>query len=154
MRAWASILVLFIIAFAACSNTETPEQIFADTEKKAAEGDVLASYDLGIMYEKGIDVPQDKLKAAEWYRKAAEKGLVPAQFRLGSLYYHGQGVPKDLKQAAEWYTKAAEKGYTPAQTALGNMYLTGEGVSKDSAKAAYWHKKSFKLKKNEDLTRE
>jgi uncharacterized protein len=154
MKAWASILVLFIIAFAACADHETPEYKFVEMEKKAIAGDAVAFFNLGIMYEKGIDVPQDKLKAAEWYRKAAEKGLIPAQFRLGSLYYHGQGVPKDLKQAAEWYTKAAEKGYTPAQTALGNMYLTGEGVSKDSAKAAYWHKKSFKLKKNADLTRE
>ena len=154
MKAWVSILILFIMAFAACSSNETPEYKFVEMEKKAIAGDAVAFFNLGIMYEKGIDVPQDKLKAAEWYRKAAEKGLVQAQFRLGSLYYHGQGVPKDLKQAAEWYTKAAEQGYPPAQAALGNMYLAGEGVPKDIAKAAHWHKKSIKKKKVADLTGE
>ena len=37
MKAWVSILILFIIVFAACSSHETPEQIFTNTEKKAAE---------------------------------------------------------------------------------------------------------------------
>jgi hypothetical protein len=53
MKAWVAILVLFIIAFAACTNTETREQRFAETEKTAARGDVAALYCLGLMYEQG-----------------------------------------------------------------------------------------------------
>lgn len=155
MKAWASVLVIFILAlgFAACTAPETPEQKFADMKKKAAGGDMRACYILGLMHEQGYGVAQDKCQAALCYRKAAEKGQVEAQYRLGSLYYHAQGVPKDLQQAAEWYKKAAEQGYTPAQAALGNMYLLGEGVPRDSSKAAYWHKKSLKLKKPIDFTR-
>jgi TPR repeat protein len=148
MKAWASVLVIFILALglAACADRETPEQKFADMEKKAAGGDVRACYILGLMHEQGYGVAPDKCQAALCYQKAAEKGQVQAQYRLGSLYYHGQGVPRDLQQAAEWYKKAAEQGDTPAQAALGNMYLLGEGVPKDSSRAAYWHKKSLKPK--------
>ena len=156
MKAWASILVFFLLALGlvACTDTETREQKFANLEKKAAGGDVLAWYSLGLMHEQGYGVAQDKCQAALCYKKAAEKGQVQAQYRLGSLYYHGQGVPRDLQQAAEWYKKAAEQGDTQAQAALGNMYLLGEGVPKDSSKAAYWHKKSLKLKKHVHFTKD
>lgn len=156
MKPWASGLVIFILAlgFAACTKPETPEQKFADMEKKAAGGDVRARYILGLMHEQGYGVAQDKCQAASCYMKAAEKGQVEAQYRLGFLYYHGHGVPRDLKQAAEWYEKAAKQGDPQAQAALGNMYLHGQGVPKDSSKAAYWHKKSIKLQKHSDFTRD
>jgi TPR repeat protein len=154
MKAWGSILVLFVLALgvAACTAPETPEQRFADMEKKAAGGEARAWYTLGLMYEQGYGVAQDKFHAVSCYRKAAEKGQVEAQCRLGSLYYHGQGVPRDLQQAAEWYRQAAEQGNPQAQASLGNMYLSGEGVPKDISKAAFWHKKSFKVKKDRDFT--
>jgi TPR repeat protein len=154
MKAWASILVIFILALgiAACAAPETPEQRFANMEKRAADGDVRAWYTLGLMHEQGYGVAQDKFQAVSCYRKAAENGQVEAKSRLGSLYYHGQGVPRDLEQAVEWYKQAAEQGDPQAQVNLGNMYLSGEGVPKDSSKAAFWHKKSFKLKKDRDFT--
>lgn len=159
MKTWAAVLVIFSLALGlvGCADRKTPEQKFADQEKKAVGGDVLAWYSLGLMYERGVGVAQDKCQAALCYRKAAEKGQVEAQYRLGSLYYHGQGVQgvsRDVEQAAEWYKQAAEQGYTPAQAALGNMYLSGEGVPRDSSKAAYWHKKSLKLNKPIDFTRD
>jgi TPR repeat protein len=156
MKVWASGLVILTLALglAACAGPETPEQKFADMEKKAAGGDVRACYILGLMHEQGYGVAPDKVQAASCYRKAAEKGQVQAQYRLGSLYYHGQGVPKDLPQAAGWYKKAAEQGDTAAQAALGNMYLSGDGVPRDRSKAAYWHKKSLKSQKLSDFTRD
>ncbi len=155
MKAWASVLVIFILALglAACADRETPEQQFATTEKRAAGGDMRACYILGLMHEQGFGVAQDKVQAALCYRKAAENGQVEAQYRLGSLYYHGQGVPRDLQQAVEWYKKAAEQGDAQAQATLGNMYLLGEGVPRDRSKAAYWHKQSLKPTNPSDFTR-
>jgi hypothetical protein len=156
MKTWASAWVIFSLALglAGCADRNTPEQKFANLEKKAAGGDVLAWYSLGLMYERGYGVAQDICQAVLCFRKAAEQGQVEAQYRLGSMYYHGQGVSRDVKQAAEWYKQAAEQGSTPAQAALGNMYLSGEGVDQDSSKAAYWHKKSLKLKQHIDFTRD
>jgi TPR repeat protein len=131
--------IALLFGLAACNDVETREQKFANTEKKAAGGNVQAQYTLGLMYEQGYGVTQDKSRAVLCYRKAAEEGHVQAQYRLGYLYYHGQGVPRaiDLQQATEWYEKAAEQRDVPAQADLGNMHLVGDGVPKDISKAEY-----------------
>jgi uncharacterized protein len=154
MKAWAAILLILIpaLGLAACADTATREQKFADMHRLAEKGDAGAQYNLGLMYEQGYGVTPDIGKAAGWFEKAAANGEAKAQYRLGSQYYHGQGVPRDLEQAAAWYKKAAEQGNTPAQAALGNMYLSGEGVPRDNTKAVYWHKKSLKLKTQSDFT--
>jgi uncharacterized protein len=156
MKTWASVLVIFILALgiAACADTTTREQKFADMQRLAERGDAGAQYNLGLMYEQGYGVTHDLRKAAAWFEKAAEQGEANAQYRLGSLYYHGHGVPRDFTRAAAWYKKAADQGDTSAQAALGNLYWLGEGVPKDSAKAAYWHKKSLKIKKHSILSRD
>jgi uncharacterized protein len=156
MKTWAAVLVIFILALgmAACADTTTREQKFADVLRLAEKGDARAQYTMGLMYEQGYGVTPDQSQARAWFEKAAEMGEANAQYRLGSLYYHGQGRPRDLIEAARWYTRAAEQGDTSAQAALANLYLSGEGVPRDSAKAAYWQKKSLKLKKHSILTRE
>ena len=40
----------------------------------AEQGDALAQYSLGEMYDLGEGVPEDDAEAAKWYRKAAEQG--------------------------------------------------------------------------------
>ncbi len=140
MKVFLSVFLTLALLFglAACTGVETREQRFADTEKRATQGDVAALYDLGLMYEQGYGVAQNKCQAACFYRQAAERGQVDAQYRLGCLYYRGQGVPKDLKVAAEWYARAANQDCSPAQAALGNLCLIGEGVPQDLSKAEYW----------------
>jgi TPR repeat protein len=57
-----------------------------DSMTEAAEqGDADAQYNLGNCYILGMGVAQDKAKAAEWYRKAAEQGHEGAQKRLDVL---------------------------------------------------------------------
>jgi hypothetical protein len=109
MKVSVSVFLAIALLFgpAACTGVETREQRFANTEKKAAGGNVQAQYTLGLMYEQGYGVTQDKSRAVLCYRKAAEEGHVQAQYRLSYLYRHGQGVPRNLQQAALWYEKAA-----------------------------------------------
>ncbi len=129
--------IALLLGPAACTNVETREQRFANTEKKAAGGNVSALYTLGLMYEQGYGVVQDKYQAALCYRKAAEKGQVQAQYRLGYLYYHGQGVSRDLQLAAHWYKKAAEQGDADAQAAFGNMHFLDESVHRLAKEKPY-----------------
>src|SRR5277367_6058522 len=42
--------------------------------KAADQGNADAQFNLGGMYEKGYQLPQDYAEAAEWYRKAADQG--------------------------------------------------------------------------------
>ncbi len=52
---------------------QTPEtETFKELRQLAEGGDLAAQNDLGWMYQNGKGVPQDDVKAIEWYRKAAE----------------------------------------------------------------------------------
>ena len=53
------------------------------SRKAAEQGDSMAQFNLGLMYDNGRGVPQDNTEAAKWYRKAAEQGYANAQFNLG-----------------------------------------------------------------------
>ena len=45
-------------------------------QKEADQGDAVAQYHLGLMYEFGIEgvLPPDGIEAMEWYLKAAQQG--------------------------------------------------------------------------------
>lgn len=42
----------------------------------AEQGDAIAQFNLGVMYETGQGVPQDYKTAVKWYRLAAKQGNV------------------------------------------------------------------------------
>src|SRR6478736_5768405 len=61
--------------------------------RKAAEkGDARAQYNLGLMYDNGLGVPQDYAAALRWYRKSAEQGDAKAQNEVGWEYELGAQV--------------------------------------------------------------
>ena len=86
--------------------------------RKAAEQDSHgAQFNLGEMYENGLGVPQNYVKAAKWYSKGAELGHAKAQFNLGAMYDKGQGVSQNLIYAHMWYNLAATSGHSDARKA-------------------------------------
>ncbi|MDO9372609.1 MAG: tetratricopeptide repeat protein [Gammaproteobacteria bacterium] len=87
----------------------------------AEQGDMLAQFNLGALYEHGRGVKKDLAEAAKWYRKAAEQGNALAQYYLGNLYANGEGVEKNLPEATAWYRKAAAQGVPQAQEALSKL---------------------------------
>ena len=82
----------------------------APLEEAARTGDAEASWKLGLSYLKGIGVPKDEAKAAEWLKKAANLGHRRAQVALSDLYLNGIGVPRDYVRAYTWASIAAERG--------------------------------------------
>jgi hypothetical protein len=95
----------------------------------AEQGDVIAQYALGLMYDNGEGVTQNNATAFKWYKKAAEKGNAQAQFNIGWMYANGSGVNKDYLRAGNWYAKAAEQGNKEAQQILTGLYGTGLGLA-------------------------
>ena len=79
---------------------------------------------------------QDKAKAVELYREAAEAGDVRAMCNLGYCYYQGIGTEMDDAEAFQWFSKAAEEEYPRAMQLLGECYENGYGVEQDEKKAA------------------
>ena len=71
--------------------------------------DAEEQYHLGLLYEKGIGVPQDDEQAFKWYTKAAEQGHPSAQYRLGLMYTRGRGVTRNYDRAFKWFKKAADQ---------------------------------------------
>ncbi len=73
----------------------------------AEQGNAKAQYNLGLMYRKGLGVPQDYAEAVGWWCKAAEQGHANAQYNLGLMYKNGLGVPQDEAQGYMWFNLAA-----------------------------------------------
>ncbi len=85
-----------------------------ESEKKRQPRITCRLANLALMYTAGDGVPKDAkiafdctLKAAEWYRKAAEGGSISAQNEYG-LLAKVEGVPVDHVQAFAWMSVAAD----------------------------------------------
>ena len=88
------------------------------------QGHAGAQYNLGVMYDKGKGMVEDKIKAVKWYRRAAAQGDAKAQYNLGVKYYKGEGVDENVFEAIKWL-KAAKQGDTDARkllTEIGEIY--------------------------------
>jgi hypothetical protein len=84
----------------------------------AEQGNYIAQYKLGQMYENGDGVPQNYKEAVNWYRLSAEQEYQEATMRLGILYLEGKGVAKDTEEAKKLLTLAAEGRIAQAQYIL------------------------------------
>ena len=115
-----------------------PGRAVAACRRLAEKGDVVAEYNLALLYYAGQGLPQNDGEAARWFRKAAEQGDAPAEFELGQLYEDGRGVTPDAVEAAQWYRKSAEQDYVYAQSQLGFMYGNGAGIPRDCVQADLW----------------
>jgi uncharacterized protein len=104
----------------------------------AEQGDALAQYLVGSMYDEGQGVLQDYKTAVKWWTLAAEQGDADAQYNLGVMYDKGRGVPQNDKTAVKWYRLAAEQGFASAQSLLSVKYALGKGVIQDNVYAHMW----------------
>jgi len=76
----------------------------------AINGLDVAQFNLGVMYERGLGVPEDETRALLWYHSAAEQGYPLAQYNLGRLYALGKGIPQSDAEAKRWFQRAADRG--------------------------------------------
>jgi TPR repeat protein len=106
---------------------------------QAEKGNIEAQFALAQAYDRGRDVPIDKVEAVRWYTRAAEQGDAFSQFFLGNNSWNGTGMPKSEQEAVRWWQRAAAQGFAPAQSSLGRALLTGgQGVSSDKTQAYVW----------------
>ena len=121
-------------------------EMLGQLEDDKGKGDELGNaeelFRFGLSYYRGEDVPQDREKAVQYFRKSAELGYDKGQNWLGICYQTGQGVPKDSEEAVKWFCKSAEQGFADAQFNLGFLYIQGEGVPQDMEEAAKWFRKA------------
>jgi hypothetical protein len=83
-----------------------PAQALKIWKPAADQGDAMAEYRLGQIYEIGLAGNPDYVAAARWYEKASVQGNRAATLNLAVLYESGRGVEHDQAAAQRLYRKA------------------------------------------------
>ncbi|KAJ3069481.1 hypothetical protein HDU98_007456 [Podochytrium sp. JEL0797] len=100
-------------------------QGYALLERAADAGVAEAMFLCGTCWDKGEGVAGvDRVKALEWWKKAATKGLAVAQHNLGSTYFE-DGPQKSIPLAVEYFEMAASQGFALSIMNLGKLYREG-----------------------------
>ena len=79
-------------------------RIFA---RLADDGNINAQFNLAIMYERGLGVRSDIIRAIDFFKKAARQGDRVAPNHLGIIYSSGKGVLKNMVLAHAWFNLAS-----------------------------------------------
>ncbi|KAG0221303.1 hypothetical protein BGW41_006953 [Actinomortierella wolfii] len=107
----------------------------------AEKGFASALVNLGMIYDDGRGVPQDKNRAVSLYSKAALLGNATGQNNLAWMYDLGQVVGQDDRQALHWFRHSADNGHSSAQFCVGSMYELGiGGVEANLEEAIFWYR--------------
>lgn len=140
------VLLLVCMAISGCAEVEAPTTVRAIDKatvtalhKSAEQGNATAQNRLGLLYNQGQGVPQDRLLAKQWFEKSAEQGDAGAQVNLGTLYLLGQGALESEQMALFWFRRAAEQQEALAFAKLGFMYERGRGIPQDFIQAHMWY---------------
>ena len=109
---------------------------------KAANGDVVAQYQVASQFARGALGAPDIAKAADWYGRAARAGHAPSQYQLGALLQRGSGIDQNLTEARSWYAKATAAGHVKAMHNLAVLLTSEDGGPRDYATAAKLFRKA------------
>lgn len=93
---------------------------------------------VGIMFDQGKVLPNDKALAVNWLTRAAHAGDSLAMHRIGEMWATGLGDVADPAEAVLWYGRAATNGLAVGQMHLGLAYQSGSGTARDVVEAASW----------------
>ena len=114
---------------AGCGNAEETA-LFPALERLAKTNNAEAIYHLGMAYQTGSGVSEDRAKALDAFRRAAALGDPLASYKLG-CYYDGQGaglVSSDARLALQYKLVAAKAGYALAEQDVGVLYAQAGDV--------------------------
>lgn len=139
-----------------------PEKAFEILSIESKSGNILATYDIGKLYDSQMLKSNDgDTLSQQYYSKAFEDfhkllSIVSMSddkrdnwtksylnYRIGKMHEYGLGVTQNYSSAIEHY-KLSENKY--AYFALGNIYKYGSGVETDYAKAFDYYMRSLSSK--------
>jgi len=105
----------------------------------ADKGNVLAQFNMGLMFRNGYGTAQDYKEAARWFKLAGQQGHPQAQYNLALMHEMGQGVSQSYAESIRLYRLAAIQGLAQAQNNLATLYGNGQGVEKDVLMSYMWY---------------
>jgi tetratricopeptide (TPR) repeat protein len=101
--------------------------------RKASRGWGAVQFNLGVIYERGINAEKDLERSKKYYLQAADQ-LVP-QAHVNLAYIYLQQDPVEVEKALDHLEQAIELGSTAACNTMGLLYMKGEHVEKNTTKA-------------------
>lgn len=101
--------------------------------RKASRGWGAVQFNLGVIYERGINAEKDLERSKRYYRQAADQLVPQAHVNLAYIYLNQD--PKNVEKALEHLEEAIELGSTAACNTMGLLYMKGEHVEKNTTKA-------------------
>ena len=113
--------------------------------RASSAGDSLSSLNLGLIYDHGIGVKPDYVKARHWYKKAADSGDPEGLFNLAVYLDEGLGGNIDKHAAARAYMLASQRGHARSAYNLALMLGRGEGIDKNWESAIKMLRYSYEL---------
>ena len=111
----STFFIIVLLGFAGGSYGQTDFEV---TKLLAEQGEAFAQYNLGVMYENGVGVPENVADAVKWYRLAAEQGRARAQNNLGVMYENGEGVSENNAEAIKWFRLPSSEEMPPVRELL------------------------------------
>ena len=146
-RTWQvlSLLICLVatpLSFASGGDDWVLVERFQAQLKQAKNGNAMAMYEVGRMYERGRGTTANVDQAVDWFERAAQKNQENALARLGLMYLEGNGVKQDFKKAYRYLQDAANAGASVAQYFLGLMYEQGTGIRTNTKLAKQWYSKA------------
>ncbi len=100
------------------------EHSAADLISMAENGDPIALYLVGYMYEFGVAVERDLAEARRWLELAANTGHPAGQLELG-YFLSRHGMPYEQERALRLLRQSAAQHYPKAMSHLAAMLITG-----------------------------
>lgn len=129
-------------AFLALTLLSSPARANLDFNSQ----DPAKQLEIGYSYFTGTNgLPNNRVEAAKWFRKAAEKGDLRAINILGVLHVSGIGVPQNTVEAVRLFRRTAASGDASGMFLLGAAYITGDGVEQNPVEGARWIRKAAEL---------
>lgn len=105
MRSWIhTSFIVLLITFSTVIYADN----FATVKQLAKQGDGVAEYLVGIMYQQGKGVEKNKAEALNWYIKSAKQDYILAQYSLIAMYQRGDGIEQNPQQAQYWYAQLSK----------------------------------------------
>lgn len=107
--------------------------------KAAGLGLSEANIDLGVLYERGIGRPVDKVLATTFYKKASDAGDVEGQYFYGKAIISTGAASDQIQSGLEALNEASAAGYPPAVSAVGDLFRSGTFAPVDAQRALEYY---------------
>lgn len=102
----------------------------------ADDGDLRAQVAIARVWQQGIAVTPDPVRAVHYWALAAEQDHIGARYQLARALIRGEGIKADPVRAVQLLWSGADAGHISSISTLARAFETGVGVTPDPAEAA------------------